>query len=131
MADTHNLVTNTAFNTKTVEVEHKKQIPDILIKFQILGDYLVIFFLIKKIEEGEKKFLIMLNILPLLSLIIFLVKYLMKIATNIDLANVEQTAIENDNNKKIEVSETYDFEGVYWVYWVHRTVWQRKLHMKT
>ena len=131
MADTHNLVTNTAFNTKTVEVEHKKQIPDILIKFQILGDYLVIFFLIKKIEEGEKKFLIMLNILPLLSLIIFLVKYLMKIATNIDLANVEQTAIENDNNKKIEVSETYDFEGVYWVYWVHRTIWQRKLHMKT
>ena len=131
MADTHNLVTNTAFNTKTVEVEHKKQIPDILRKFQILGDSLVIFFLIKKNEEGEKKFLIMLNILPLLSLIIFLVKYLMKIATNIDLANVEQTAIENDNNKKIEVSETYDFEGVYWVYWVHRTVWQRKLHMKT
>ena len=78
MTDTHNLVTNTAFNTKTVEVEHKKQIPDILIKFQILGDYLVIFFLIKKIEEGEKKFLIMLNILPLLSLINFLVKYLMK-----------------------------------------------------
>ena len=48
MADTHNLVANTAFNTKIVEVENKKQTPDILIQFQILGDYLVILLIIKK-----------------------------------------------------------------------------------
>ena len=53
-ADTHNLVTNTAFNTKTVEVENKKQIPDILLKFPILRDYLVILLIIKTMRNLKR-----------------------------------------------------------------------------
>ena len=58
-----------------------------------------------KIGEAENEFLITLNILPLLNLIKFLVKYYMKnqkqtlLATNADLASVQQRVIQN---KKID-----------------------------